>query len=34
MEIVIGDVRVRVGDGAAMDVERLVAVLNAVRRSS
>jgi transposase len=34
LEIVIGNVRVRVGDGAAMDVERLVAVLNAVRRSS
>jgi transposase len=34
MEIVIGDVRVRVGEVAAMDVERLVAVLNAVRRSS
>lgn len=33
MEIVIGDVRVRVSGGAEIDVERLVAVLNAVRRS-
>jgi transposase len=34
MEIVIGDVRVRVSGGADIDVERLVAVLNAVRGSS
>lgn len=33
MEIVIGEVRVRVSGGADIDVERLVAVLNAVRRS-
>jgi transposase len=34
MEIVIGDVMVRVNGGADIDVERLAAVLNAVRGSS